>query len=96
LVASCVEVLTDPTTDPKELNRIVYAKLAAVSADDERAVALVVKTADRLIDVQTCYLNEERGQLRKYRRDHREFRTAVFRPGIADDMWRELNDMIAS
>ena len=95
LVAGCVGLLTDPAaTDRKERSRLAYGKLAPIAADDERAIALVIETADRLVDVQTCYLDEERGQLRKYRRDYREFRAAGFRPGLADELWRELNELI--
>ncbi len=97
VVAGCAALLaTEPGANAKERTRLSYAKLANVSADDERSVALAIKTADRLLGVQTCYLNEDRGQLRKYRRDHREFRNAVYRPGIADDLWTELADLITS
>ncbi len=96
-VASCIEVLADdPSASAKERNRLTYAKLARIGAGDERALALVVKVADRLADVRTCYLDGQRGQLRKYRRDHRDFRAAVFRPAIADELWQELNDILAT
>ena len=97
LIARCVVLLTAPPgTEPKLRDRVVYAKLTDIAADDECAVALVVKTAERLADLQTCYLNEDRGKLRKFRRDHREFRAAVFRPGLAEGLWREIADIIAT
>lgn len=96
VIAGCVVLLTAPPgTAPAQRNRVVYAKLADVSADDERSAALVVKTAERLADAQTCYLAEDRGKLRKLRRDHRDFRAAVFRPGLADALWDQLDDIIA-
>jgi (p)ppGpp synthase/HD superfamily hydrolase len=96
LAASCVGLLSGkPHDDPKEQRRLTYAELAKVGAADEMAAALVVKVADRLANVQDSFLKEEKGKIRKYRRDHRDFSAAVFRPGIADELWRELNELLA-
>lgn len=84
-IATCVVLLSDDPT---------YGKLGAVDADGDGAPALVVAAADRLVEVQTSFLAEERGQLRKYRRDHRAFRAAVYREGLAEDYWRDLNELI--
>lgn len=95
-IARCVELLTEqPGLSRKERNLRSFARLAEVVADSDDAVALIAKTADRLANVQRCFLNEDRGGLRKLRRDQRDFRAAVFRPGIADALWEELTDLIS-
>jgi len=96
LVARCVALLTDEPGDSRKARKqLTHAKLGCVDAAAEEAVALVVKAADRLCNVERCVLHEDRGLLRMYRREHREFRRAVYRPGLADGLWAELSTLIA-
>jgi (p)ppGpp synthase/HD superfamily hydrolase len=95
-VADCVALLAGPPhRDPVERRRLMYAGLAGISPEDPEAVALIVKVADRLANVQDCFIKEDRGRMRKYRRDHRDFRAAVYRPGLAVPLWDELTELIA-
>lgn len=97
LVSRCVGALTDAAvTDAKTRNAIIYPRLGQIGPDDDRVIALVIAAADRLVEAQRYYLDEQRGKLRKLRRDHRDFRGAAYRPGIADELWTELNDIIGS
>ena len=95
-IAKCVGLIAlEPGDTRKVRTQQTYSKLASIGADDECAAALVVVIADRLAGLQDCCLREDRGQLRKYRQDHRNFRTATFRAGLAEDLWRELTELIA-
>jgi (p)ppGpp synthase/HD superfamily hydrolase len=95
-VADYVGLLAGPPNpDPVERRRLTYAGLAKISPEDPQAVALIVKVADRLANVQDCFIKEDRGRMRKYRRDHRDFRAAVYRPGLAVPLWDELTELIA-
>lgn len=49
--------------------------------------ALVVKAADRLSHITTC--DEE--QLKIYKQEHSGFTVAVYRPGVAEEIWEQLN-----
>jgi (p)ppGpp synthase/HD superfamily hydrolase len=96
VAADCVELfVTQPQRNPKEQRRLAYAELAKILPDGERAPALVVKAADRLANVQDAYIKEAKGRLRKYRKDHHDFVAAVYRPGLANEVWRELNELVA-
>ena len=96
LIADCVVLLFgDSANRPKGHQSIVYDKLAAIPKDDPKSIVLVVMVADRLAGVQDCYLKEDNGRMRKYRKDHREFRRAVYRPGLADKLWDELTEFVA-
>jgi (p)ppGpp synthase/HD superfamily hydrolase len=98
LVAACVCLLTDaPGPTRHERKVATYARLGAVEAASEEAIALVVKTADRLANVRHCVsgVGGDREMLETYRREHDAFRAAVRRPGLADDLWPELDALLA-
>ena len=94
-VADCVAILTDePGADRKTRKTRTYAKMAEVSGD--QSLALIAKTADRLANVRACIEDGNRGMLSKYRQEHPAFRAAVFRPGLCDALWTELDRRIDS
>lgn len=98
LVATCVSLLTDGQgSSRRERKATTYARLGAVSAASEEAIALVVKTADRLANVRQCAASDggSREMLDVYRREHAAFRAAVHRPGLADELWQELDGLLA-
>lgn len=97
VVAQCAVLMSaGRDASAKERSRAVYAKLESVAATDECAVALIVATAERLLEAQSYFVNADRGGLRRLRRDHREFRAAVHRPELAPELWRELTELIAT
>ena len=96
LIADCVVLLFgDSANRPKGHQQVIHDKLAPIPADDPKSIALVVRVADRLAGVQDCYLKEDSGRMRKFRKDHREFRKAVYRPGLAEELWDELTEFVA-
>lgn len=88
-VARCVELVTDePGENRKERKAKTYAKLATVGPD--LSMALVVKTADRLANVEACIAHERRPLLKMYKGERTAFRDAVYRDGLCDELWLRL------
>jgi len=54
-------------------------------------LALVVKAADRLANLRESSKPGSEKQLAKYRGEHPEFRKAVYRPGLCEPVWAEID-----
>jgi (p)ppGpp synthase/HD superfamily hydrolase len=92
-IAACVALLTDePAPNRKERKAKTYAKLAEVRGRTE--LALVVKAADRLANVQACVADRKRVLWEVYRNEQGAFRGAAYRPGLCDRLWSELESML--
>ncbi|OQX30201.1 MAG: hypothetical protein B0D96_01655 [Candidatus Sedimenticola endophacoides] len=88
-VSRCVEVVTDEEgASRRERKDKTYRKMGQV--EDERVVALVVKTADRLANIQSCRSAGMERKLAMYRAEHGRFREAVYRPGLCEALWLRL------
>jgi (p)ppGpp synthase/HD superfamily hydrolase len=86
-VAGIVMLTTDPSgKNRKERKTRAHAKLRGINRNDQTgAFALLVKTADRLANVQNCINTGNKGLLKMYRREHGEFRKSV-----ECRLWRSL------
>lgn len=85
-VAECVALLTDePGINRKERKAKTYAKMAASS----NGIALIVKACDRLANLRSCQANNS-SLLQMYQKEHFVFKQAVFRPGLCDSIWQEI------
>ena len=94
LVAGCVALLTDKAgATRKERKARTYAKLAGVSGPLQ--LALIVKAADRLANVQACIADNKQDLLAVYRAEHMVFRPAAYRPGLCDGIWQQLDKVLA-
>ncbi len=94
-VADCVAILTDePGPNRKARKQLTYAKMARV--DVSLALALIAKAADRLANVRACITSGNDGMLAMYRDEHAAFRPAVFRDGLCDPLWDELDALLAT
>ena len=100
LVGDCVKLLTDsPDGDRAEKKARSHAKLAGVSADHETKLALIVKAADRLANLRHCAQGVQNGdaisarKLAMYRHEHSAFRAAVYRLGLCEDLWEEMEQI---
>ncbi len=92
-VAKLVGLVTDePGKNRRERKARTNAKLAAVGAED--SLALIVKAADRLANLRASAKGGPDSKLGMYRREHPEFRQAAFRPGLCDEVWREIEAII--
>lgn len=94
-VAECVSLLTDePGPNRRERKAASHAKLAG--APPSHHLALVVKAADRLANLQACVRKSDLGLLGMYRREHPAFRAAAYRPGLCDSLWEDIDAAIAT
>lgn len=92
-VADCVRILTDePGENRRERKRKTYAKMAAVPAGLE--LALIVKAADRLANVQACVADRNDEKLTFYQDEHPAFRKAAYREGLCPPLWNEMDRIL--
>jgi (p)ppGpp synthase/HD superfamily hydrolase len=93
-IAACVALLTDePGANRKARKAKTYAKLAKATGRVE--LALVVKTADRLSNVRACVKDANRELWNVYHDEHAVFKVSAFRPGLCDDLWSELDELLS-
>lgn len=86
-VAEKVRLLTDEGgPNRKSRKEATNAKLRGVGA--EHQLALIVKAADRLANVRAGGKND------MYRKEHTDFGQAVYRHGLCDPIWEELNQIL--
>lgn len=95
-VHDIVAVLTDPAgcANRKERKAISYAKLGCISPKSPRALALVVKAADRLANVRRC-VSGNPGLLEMYRQEQPAFESAVRRDGLNDRIMDEIAQLLS-
>lgn len=92
-VAACVALVTDePGANRRERKARTNAKLAAVPAEDP--LALVVKAADRLANLRASAGGGSDSKLDMYRREQPGFRAAAYRPGLCEELWREMDRIL--
>jgi (p)ppGpp synthase/HD superfamily hydrolase len=101
LVGDCVKLLTDAREgDRAEKKALSHAKLAQVPAEHETKLALIVKAADRLANLRHCAQGVKDGdatsmrKLAMYRNEYSAFRTAVYRLGLCEDLWEEMEEIL--
>jgi len=88
-VADCVAIVTDePASTRRERKELTHAKMSRVTREHE--LALIVKAADRLANVQASQAAESAAWLAMYRREQADFRAAAYRPGLCDELWAQL------
>lgn len=89
LVSRCVAILTDePGKDRKERKSKTYAKMAKVTGEEN--LALLVKAADRLANVRASVADKNNKLIEMYKSEYPVFKSAVYREGLCEDIWREL------
>lgn len=89
-MAHCCRLISDPEGENRaERKAKLHATLATVTAED--AIVLIVKAADRLSNVRHCLMGENRKLMAMYQAEHPEFREVVFRPGLCDHIWVQLD-----
>lgn len=92
-IAESVMLLTDePGDSRKERKHKTYMKMR--EAGDHLAIALTVKVADRLSNVEACMSAKNVAKFNLYKREHDAFKSAVYRKGTCDDLWEVLDRMI--
>ena len=93
-VGDRVSILTDESgSNRKERKTKTYAKMSQVTGELE--LALVVKAADRLANLQASYSGNNARLLNIYKQEHKVFKSSVQRDGLASDIWQEIEQLLA-
>ncbi len=96
-IARCVQLVSDPPGKTRrERKKKANAQLAAVDEEGEEALALVVKTADRLANLEACVAGGNEEKLEMYRAEHEQFVEAVYRSQLCEDLWKRIRRTIES
>ena len=91
--AQAVSLITDePGRNRNERKLKTYDKLTNVTGDLE--IALVVKAADRLANVKACIADNNTHLLSMYTKEHRMFKDSIYREGLCDWIWEELDGLL--
>lgn len=94
-VARCVALVTDAPGVNRAMRKAnTNARLCGVGEADQ--LALIVKTSDRLANLRACIADSRQQLLANYQREHVAFRHAVYRRGLCDELWRELDSIATS
>lgn len=95
LVAKAVSVLSDqPGKNRKERKQKTYALMKDIEGDLE--IALQVKAADRLANVRSCLEFKLDNLFKMYQSEYSDFKDAVYRPGLCEPLWIELESLMHS
>ncbi len=95
VITIAVDLVSDPPGDTRRVRKVaLHRRLAAVDVDDRAGrAALIVKAADRLANANASVKSSKR-LLAMYSAEHSEFRAAVFRPGLCDSIWSEIDRLL--
>ena len=95
-VARCAAALADPPgKNRRERKALLHARLADLDREVfEHRIILAVKAADRLANLRRSAANNP-GLLKMYREEAPAFRIAVFRPGLCDYLWADIDKLTA-
>lgn len=96
-VALIVKHVSDPDDEGlsrKQKKEIIHERLSKfdVRVFDEWG-ALIVKTADRLSNYKRAVEKENKPLIKMYYKEHLEFRKAVWRSGLVEILWEELQEI---
>lgn len=58
------------------------------------AMGLIIKASDRLANARRCAMNNPK-LLTMYAGEYPEFKKSVYRPGLCDEIWRELDGIFS-
>lgn len=80
-------VTNEPGQNRKERHAKTYPKIQG-SVD-----ATTLKLADRIANVESS-VQDASDKLKMYRKEHKDFKSLLYKPGVHDAMWRHLDFMI--
>lgn len=88
-IADCVAIVTDePGSNRGARKKKTYEKMSKVSGDLE--LALTVKAADRLANLQACLTDDNKKLLAMYKNEHPTFQLSVYRKNLCEDIWQKI------
>jgi (p)ppGpp synthase/HD superfamily hydrolase len=92
-IAECVSILTDED-DPKREHRKAGANRRLAEVKPEHVLALVVKVADRLANLQSCVEQGSTSLLASYKKEHPWFRLSAYRANLCDEIWEAIETLL--
>jgi (p)ppGpp synthase/HD superfamily hydrolase len=94
-VANAVSYITDVNLDDRfQRKQEMNQRLFTLKIEDKCSrLALIVKTCDRLANVKASSIDSRR-HYRMYQSEHEDFRKAVYRKGLCEELWQQLNPLI--
>lgn len=93
-IANCVLLVTDHEgKNRKERKKLTYHAMAFYSPD-VNLVPLTVKLMDRYSNVKNCIETNNVGLLKMYKKEHEDFKTAVYRVGLLTKYQNLLDKML--
>lgn len=92
IVAFCSD---EPGENRRERKCNTYRRMKRDIASRQRWIenAVCVKLADRIANVRASRRNNP-SLLQMYRREYNDFKKALYVPGVATNMWRELDRLL--
>ena len=95
LIADAVAYMSDGKQTDRQLRKEeINQRLASLDITEEAArIALIVKACDRLANVRASLRSPER-YFERYQQEHPNFRKAVYRRGLCEAIWWELNNLL--
>lgn len=91
-ISKCVAILSDEQGKNRKERKIkTYEKMSKVTGNE--TLALVVKAADRLANMEACIEDGKTELLDMYKKEHKDFKNAVYRKGLCDDLWKKINEI---
>lgn len=94
-VTLAVGYLTDPEgKNRKERKKKLYGVMRSLSVNITYSrAALIVKTADRYCNIKNSF-NNNKDLLEMYRKEHKEFKNAVYRNGLCENLWTQMENIL--
>lgn len=91
-IAACVAIVTDEAGATRSERKVkTHQKMANV--ESELYDALIVKAADRLANMRASAAGKRDDLLAMYVQEYTEFKQAVYRENLCDDIWLALDDI---
>jgi len=87
----CSLISDEPGANRKIKKELTYKKLTTLDEEDyDEVKVLIVKAADRLANMLNCIKTNNRGLIKMYIKEFPEFKKAVYREGICEEIWGRL------
>ncbi|GAB3521431.1 MULTISPECIES: HD domain-containing protein [Photobacterium] len=95
LVADAVGYMSDGKLEDRAARKAdINFRLGALDVDEEAArIALIVKACDRLANVRASSKSTEK-YFHLYQQEHPDFKQAVYRKGLCEAIWWELDNLL--
>jgi guanosine-3',5'-bis(diphosphate) 3'-pyrophosphohydrolase len=88
-IANYVDLITDCNgKNRKERKLKTNEKLSKIN---DEVLVLVVKVCDRIVNVGMSIATKNKKLLEMYKKEHEEFKNAVYRKGLCDKLWDLLD-----